>query len=580
MSTDSNGTLGTSFEPGAGVAGPRGQIAHPDSIAHTTRLQRRLYAVGEHAWCLVGNGLSNQTFVEAPEGLIVIDTGESIEEMTSALEEIRRVTQTPVAACIYSHFHYVNGTRALLGETVDGRLEIYGHDRIDLNRGRYSGEVGPRTSRGVVHQFGVLLPGEGPDALVNVGLGLFFRNPDHAPYTPGYLPAAHRIDAPQTFTIAGLEARLVPAPSDADDSITIHFPAYDLTVNNLLWPALFNVFAIRGEAYRDPRVVLDGLDHLLELAPQHLIGTHGPPLSGRAEIRAALLDYRDAIQFMWDQTVRGANRGLSLNELTSFVQLPERFQRSHFTRQFYGLVEHHVRQIHAGLFGWFDEDEANLLPVPAPERARRLIDGFGGVADVRAQVDAALAAGDFRWAIELASWLVRCERGADGRADAGTPEDRQRLAGALRGVARGTTSANLRNWCLTRALELDGSIDLSRFRTHRFRAEELAGEPPQQAVPVLRVLLDPARAEGLDREIRFEFDNGAAAGLHVRGCVAVPTSGADADLALSLDQATWIRLLTGKLRLTEAIASGAARCTGSRDELLRVLAVFDLPGFA
>ena len=40
-------------------------------------------------WCAVGNGLSNQTFVEGPDGLIVIDTGDSIEEMRWSLEQVR-----------------------------------------------------------------------------------------------------------------------------------------------------------------------------------------------------------------------------------------------------------------------------------------------------------------------------------------------------------------------------------------------------------------------------------------------------------------------------------------------------------
>jgi hypothetical protein len=31
-----------------------------------------------------------------------------------------------------------------------------------------------------------------------------------------------------------------------------------VAINNLAWPALFNVFPIRGEEYRDPRVLLTG----------------------------------------------------------------------------------------------------------------------------------------------------------------------------------------------------------------------------------------------------------------------------------------------------------------------------------
>ena len=40
------------------------------------QFEPRLHRVGDHAWCVVGNGLSNQTFIDAPEGLIAIDTGE------------------------------------------------------------------------------------------------------------------------------------------------------------------------------------------------------------------------------------------------------------------------------------------------------------------------------------------------------------------------------------------------------------------------------------------------------------------------------------------------------------------------
>ncbi len=55
-----------------------------------------MYEVCEGVWCLVGNGLSNQTFVRGPEGIIAIDTGESVEEMRSALDHLRRVTTEPV----------------------------------------------------------------------------------------------------------------------------------------------------------------------------------------------------------------------------------------------------------------------------------------------------------------------------------------------------------------------------------------------------------------------------------------------------------------------------------------------------
>ena len=81
-----------SFSPEEISIGKRGQLAHPAAHEHSTRLVKKLYKVGGKAWSLVGNGLSNQSFVEGPKGLIVIDTGECVEEMLAALEEIRMHT--------------------------------------------------------------------------------------------------------------------------------------------------------------------------------------------------------------------------------------------------------------------------------------------------------------------------------------------------------------------------------------------------------------------------------------------------------------------------------------------------------
>ncbi len=574
----SHGLPEASFSGDGAVSavGPEGAIAHREHLEHSDRLAKKLWEVRPGVWCLVGNGLSNQTFVEGPDGLIAIDTGESIEEMAEALAEVAAVTDKPVAAVIYTHFHYVSGTAAIPGVE---NMEIWGHEGIVGNRKRMGTEVSAAGGRGLIHQFGMLLPTDGPDALVNVGLGLEFRRAAHAPFTPGFIPPTNTISGSTTATIAGLQVEFEPAPSDADDSVTIWFPELSVCVNNILWPALFNVFAIRGEEYRDPRILLTGLDHLISLGAEHQICAHGPPLSGAEQIHDEAVSYRDSIQFLWDQTVRGINRGLTLDELVQVVQLPESCRGSFRTSQLYGIAEHHVRQIHCGLRGWFDGHEATMLSMPPADKAKRLIEGFGGAEEVRTQARAAIAADDVRWALELASWLVRCEHDETGRVDGGTDEDRALLASVLRIVGQRTTSANLRNQCLTRALELEGSLDLSRFRVHRFGRAEVLANPPEQFVHTLRVLVDPVLAEGLDEHLRFEFADGTNTGLHLRRCVAVPTDGGGAELAVSLNIETWASLLASKVTFDEALAAGDVRITGDPARVRAALACFDHGAF-
>lgn len=560
-----------SFAPdgSATVTLPTGQRAHRDHVAQSEVIRRRFHHVTEGVWCLVGNGLSNQTFIEGPEGIIAIDTGESTEEMREAIAELRAVTDRPIVAVLYTHFHYVCGTEAVFEDGAPRDLPIWAHERVVGNRDRAATEIAPAYGRGLLEQFAMALPTDGPDGVVNVGLGFFFRNPSHAPFTSVFVHPTHTFGAQASITVAGLPVEVTHAPSDADDSVTYWFPTLGVAVNNLVWPVLFNVFAIRGEEYRDPRTLIAGIDHLLSLQPEHLVATHGPPMSGRDEIARRVTRSRDSIQFLWDQAVRLTNRGLLSPDLGVAVELPADFDDDHLTAERYGVAEHHFRQIRSGLFGWFDGDESQLFPLPTAERATRLVAGFGGADEVRAQADAALAADDVRWATELSTWLVRSGDDAD---------DRHRLARCLRTIAERTPAANIRNWCLTRALALDGTIDTARLTRHRFSRAQVLGSPPDRSVHVLRVLVDPDRADGLDVRLAWTFDDGAVTGLHLRNSIACPTDGSDADITITCSLATWASILSGRLLLSAALDDGSVMIDGDRSTAITALGVFEVDG--
>jgi alkyl sulfatase BDS1-like metallo-beta-lactamase superfamily hydrolase len=532
---------------------------------HTQRLERTLHCVRDGVWCLVGNGLSNQTFVQGPEGIIAIDTGESVEEMTAALGELRTVTDAPIVAVIYTHFHYVSGTAAVLD--AEPVTAIWGHALIEDNLRRSATDIAPAYGRGLVEQFAIALPEHGPDSTPNVGLGLAYRMPQHAPFTPGHVAADHTFDDARTITVAGLTVDVTPAPSDANDSVTLWFPELRTAVHNLMWPALFNVFAIRGEEYRDPRVLLRGLDHLHSLGADHLIATHGPPLSGAGDIDRRLERYRDSIQFIWDQTVRWTNRGASSSDLAHRISLPAVYDDDWLTQQHYGVVEHHVRQVRSGLFGFFDGDPANLFPLERGDLATRTIAAMGGLDEVRTRCD---DTDDLRWALHLASLLADHPEATDA--------DRQRLAHHLRVVASRTPSANIRSWSLTAALAIEGSIDMSRHRTHRLGRRQVEGWDLATSVAVLKVLVVPERLTGID--LRLAVDTGAErAGLHFRNHIACPISGDHAEAVVRCSRSVWNALLTASTDLEAALANGDLHLDGDIDTARRALGALDHSAF-
>jgi alkyl sulfatase BDS1-like metallo-beta-lactamase superfamily hydrolase len=551
------------------ATGPKGEIAHRDLIAHSERFARCLHHVADGVWCYVGGGTANITFVEAPDGLIVIDSGESREEAAEALAAVREQTDAPLRAMLWSHYHYVQGS-AVYTDEAGADLPVWAHVDSERLLGALGADVGPVRLRGLVSQFGIMLPGDGPDCMPNVGIGPFWKDPGRPVTTPGYVAPNRTIDGPTELTIAGERIVCTPIHSDSDDTIVIWFPDRGACVNNHLWPALFNVFAMRGEAYRNPLGLLEAFDLMLSYGPDHLVGVHGPPISGADDVRTALVDYRDSIQFLWDQTVRGMNAGLTLGELVEAVKLPERFRRSYYTTEFYGMAQHHVRQIHAGVRGWFDGEPANLFPLPEGEEARRIVAGFGGRGILLEQARAALADDEAAWAVQLTTYLLRLDA-AD--ADAATIK-----AAALRVIAQTVTSANARSWCLTHAHELEGTLSLERFRVHYASARRVLDAAPDTYVHALKVQLEPARAD-FERGVQWRFtDSDTAASLRVRHGVAVPGGvDPDADIELNLDLPTWAALYAGDATASEAEEAGTLRVTGDRELLAQFFGAFDHP---
>lgn len=563
------------------TVGPKGEIANPALIEHSAKFEPRRWTVADRVHSLVGWGLANCTVIEAPEGLIVVDSGECVEEAADHVAEIRSFTDAPVAAFIYSHFHYVNGTAAWFQgsdpgtgpnrpDPTDG-VPIWAHHLLPANVAASAAETGPSWVRRGITQFGAFLPTEGPDAMPNMGIGPFMFNPAHTIRTPGHLSPTRLVtDFPAEIDLAGMKVVFHSAPSDSDDSMIIHLPELGVAINNNLWPALFNIYPLRGEPYRDPQILLTGLDLLRDLEPEHLVGVHGPPISGRELVQEALLDYRDSIEFLWDQTVRGINHGVDPDVLAQEVVLPPRLANSPWLKQHYGLVRHHVRQIHGGVLGWWGNDGAELVSHHPADEARRIVEGFGGRDEVLAQLRAALCDADAPWAARLGSWLVK--------ADPGDDEARKAKAAALREIGQATTSANVRAFVLTEARELEGLTDRSFMTTPMISRHTAMTAPPETFLRSMRVLLDPELAADVHTRLVVDMGEGIGAmALRVRGGVAafeiLPRG--PADILLRLDLAAWADLVSAGATIRELIESRRLVIgAGTLEDLATFIAVF------
>src|SRR6266850_865274 len=130
-----------------------------------------------------------------------------------------------------------------------------------------------------------------------------------------------------------------------------------------------NVYPIRGGHLRPPEPWIASLETMLALNAEHLVPGHTRPISGAANVRAALTTYRDGIKSILDQTIEGIRRGEQPDELVQHVKLPPLLADSPYLQEFYGSVAWSVRAIYADRIGWFDGNATRLFPLAERERA-------------------------------------------------------------------------------------------------------------------------------------------------------------------------------------------------------------------
>ena len=175
-------------------------------------------------------------------------------------------------------------------------------------------------------------------------------------------------DEKYEFTLGGIQFQLFSTPGETPDHLTVWIPAYKAAFigdnyagAGIPEPMSFpNLYAIRGTK---PRWALDwikSIDTVLALKPELVLNGHGDPIIGNAEITKRLTRYRDAIEYIHDETVKGMNAGKDVYTLMQEIKLPASYNLS----EIFGKVSWSVRGIYDGYAGWFDANPSTMFELP------------------------------------------------------------------------------------------------------------------------------------------------------------------------------------------------------------------------
>ncbi|ALE75527.1 alkyl sulfatase [Pseudonocardia sp. EC080625-04] len=553
----------------------------PDSVNPSLWRQSQLSAIGglfevvEGIYQVRGMDLSNTTFVEGDQGVVVIDTLLSKETGAAALELYRlHRGDRPIKAVVYTHSHadHFGGVKGFVTEEdVDaGAVRILAPDGFTEEAVAENVYAGTAMARRAGYMYGAALA-RSPEGQVGAGLGqtVSVGTVTLIPPTDIITSTGHE------KTVDGVRMIFQMAPgTEAPAEMLVYLPdfkalcaAEDATHN------LHNLLTLRGAVVRDPHAWARYLTESIDLFggdAEVVFASHHWPTWGADRVVEFLSTQRDLYAYLHDQTLRMLNQGLVGPEIAEEIVLPPALENAWNARGYYGSVSHNVKAIYQRYLGWFDGNPAHLWEHPPVEKARRYVDFMGGADTVVDRARAAYDTGDYRWVAEVVNHVVF--------AEPEHPDARELLADTYEQLGYGSENGTWRTFYLSGATELrDG-----RFGTPtETSAPDVIGQlTPPMLFDALAIQVDGPSAwdeklsldvvlTDIDERYRLTLANG------VLTYSSRPQKG-DADAVLTADRRALPALAGGGLS-AEGLAAAGLTLTGDPTVITRLARVLD-PG--
>jgi len=535
-------------------------------ISHSEEFEQKILSYdtpGGKIHFAIGFGIANSIMVEGDDGNIIIDAADSMYEADKIYNLFKQKNSNPIKAIIYTHNHgdHTFGTQYYLN-IQEERPQIIAHEDTDFYVQRIMGILNPIIATRSTRMFGTTLPEED---LINVGIG---PNLSVSKSPTGYVKPDLTFRNELKINISGIEMELYHAPGETDDQIFIWLPNHkSLMPGDNVYKTFPNLYTIRGTSHRDVKGWIDSLDHMKTFNPEFLFPSHTKPIIGKEVIQNVLNTYRDAIQFVHDQTIRLMNQGMYPDEIAEKIKLPESIADSPYLKEFYGTVRWSVKSIFNGYLGWFSGNPAELDPLSREEKAKRILNLAGDIDVMIDDLRLAVEKEDMQWALELSDYLIAL--------DSFTKEVKDLRIDAL--IYEGSRSANpnKRNYFLTSAFELrDDFVEPSLL--DRTSEELLEYVSIDTLFDVLSTRYNPDKRINENTTICFLFSSGLRKNITIRNQVAVisNTTGDDCLMTVTSDEIELKKILTGWSNPVTSIASEKIQIDGNSVEFLQFLSKF------
>ena len=316
-------------------------VDNPTTLLRVGQNQTKATKINDAIFQAIGFG--NTFMVTTGAGNVIIDTS---MPFNSALHKrlLQAENAGPIKYIILTHGHgdHIGGVPAW--KQADTRIIAQkNHAEFEHYLARLNGFYGLRNAA----QFALPLPASAPAWPGNYG---------------AQLAPTIMFDDKYEFELGGVKFEIYSTPGETPDHLTVWIPQYKAAfIGDNYYDSFPNIYTLRGTQPRWALDYVNSLNKVLALKPEIVLPSHGMAIKGNAEITKRLTRYRDAIQYVHDETVKGMNAGKDVWTLMREIKLPPALDIG----ESYGKLSWSVRGIYEGYVGWFDLNPATMYEMPA-----------------------------------------------------------------------------------------------------------------------------------------------------------------------------------------------------------------------
>ena len=528
-----------------------------DLIAHSEEFKKELITVTDGVHVAVGYALANSILIEGENTNIIIDTTGTEETAREVKALFDAINPNPVESIIYTHNH-ADHTYGATVFAEGSSPDIYAHSTTEIYLSRVIGILRPIISSRSYRMFGNALPKE---QVENNGIGPFLEIGRDG-RKPGLLYPTKTFTDQIEFEAAGHKIQLFHAPGETNDQLFVWLPEKKaLFPGDNFYKTFPNLYTIRGTPYRDLVGWVNSIDMMRYLEPEYLVPSHTRPIVGKEKINTLLTTYRDAIQFVHDQTVRLMNLGLDPNEIAEQLVLPKHLGDSPYLKEFYGTPSWSAKNVFSGYLGWFDGNPSTLKPLPLKDEAEKMIQLSGDWDSLFKVAEDAFLTDDFQWSLQLTDYLLRSR-----------PDDQKTKLlrqSALEGLGSQESNPNSRYYYLSSAAQLDENYQENDILLPSL--EVIQKYPIESMMETLKVNVIPEKSLNKNIQLLFTFtDSPKSFSLFLRrGVLEVqPFMITGSSVQIKSSENDLKAILSGIKSLPISLVNGSLKVEGSRADLL------------